>query len=1485
MSQYLFGVFGICIRRLILILAVLAGLSVGVQRLSAAALLVYSDNSDWVNDVKSKIEATAVLDAPLTLFDAGAVTPSLRTLQLYDCVLVWSNFAFDDAIVLGDNLADYVDGGGGVVVMTFANAGESLDIDGRWEAGGYDPITPLSQTQNTQLTLGAKQQPSHPVLAHVQSFDGGSSSFHGTGALAPDASLIAQWSNADPLIAELTNKAGRIVALNFFPPSSDQRSDFWDSSTDGGLLMANALSYVCCGGVTSLPVNPYHPDGADSILSDTTLSWNDRGGCIVAPNRGATENLAPGNSIPFGQAATFRWQQIYHADQFTHGGTISELRFRLSRDFGTAFGPVNYDMQISLGYATQSPATASATFTDNIGAGYTTVYDGALSLSSTDGGAPLRDFDIVIDVDDGFVYDPTRGHLLLDIRKRDTVSSGTFFSSDVTTGKVARIFAADVDAVDGTAVASSALVTQFCFESAPAIINPSAAGFAEAFSSSQEITLPSIDRGWYRQDGLHTAANDNTYTGRLSTNILNSFFVFDLPIDPVRVLGARLDLTLQTYFGSDLVEKISFWDVTTSIAALRAGGQGLVSIFNDLESGRFYASRSFLPAEEGLLTSSPLNALAVTDISLAGSGLFAVGGHCETVDTLTESEAIRFNAGGSSEPTHLVLDCELVYDVRLGTTNPPTTVICVNSTEPSCAVDGLLPDTTYYWQAIAKGCCGVRPGPIWSFKTCSNATEKPKLPRPIGSGVSVFTDLSWNANDGCAVSPADRTRAEGDSANNFPFGTEQMRYQQIYAAAGIPQSGTITEIRFRPDDTFGSAFDSTDIVCDIYLGYASGRVSDPSETFTENIGPGRTLVFSGTMSLSNSNIGGPPHNFDIVLDIYDTFFYDNQAGDLLLDIFVYSGSLLVNSLDAHGFVTPQAATTRIYGFDVNGASGTVNLDGPFQDPYGLVTMFCFDGSRPIFSSLDAPESASDNSSSFEFDAETGVPVGISAATERAAPGAAGSGRGGRTVGNGPADSAAILYGASQEIQLLDIEPGVWPLGEPSSVAAATGAVPLVFPDDAVLIDFDDIPGGSGARFWHGDRYLNRGVRFSTSAGSLLGAYDGSAAETSPTFVYGSVAGAGANDKVIATFTQPAGYVSFFVADGGTPDQDFHIRLYDLGGTLLEDLTSNANDQFFEFAYPDIARVEFTPSGDYEALDSFRFVSPVNECVDLGHPTLSSFTDSFLFNDRSVADDMSQTIEVRSLGLSAQFAQTTDLIVNIYELNGADRGLLLATASRPVSPAGLTFWDVPIDFVFQGGRRYEIAFTIPGGWGTPSVHSIAFYSFQNSTLDPALGYDVGPFKVLDGANDGSFSGNTWMPHIRACVSSSCFNILYDVYFDTIYPPRQLLCASTPELSCALPGTLASCTTYYWQVVARDCCGQVAGDIWSFTTGLTGDLDLNRFVDYRDTVRIAAQWLQSGCSAANFWCLGTDLNRDGLTNVLDLNDQIASWLEQCFIADDQ
>jgi len=213
----------------------------------ASVLIAGSPSTaSFLNDVQAKIAGTGLISGSVDILNVSSSTPTLAQLQAYDAVLFFSDFGFADPTTFGNVLADYVDAGGGVVQATFSFWSAGADIGGRWRAQNYDVWQPGGQNQPGNLTLGTIYDPSNPILAGVTSFNGGSRSFYNTvGPLNPGAVAVADWSNGAPLIAVNTSTfAGKIAGLNFYPPSSDARSDFWVSSTDGALLMANSLNFV-----------------------------------------------------------------------------------------------------------------------------------------------------------------------------------------------------------------------------------------------------------------------------------------------------------------------------------------------------------------------------------------------------------------------------------------------------------------------------------------------------------------------------------------------------------------------------------------------------------------------------------------------------------------------------------------------------------------------------------------------------------------------------------------------------------------------------------------------------------------------------------------------------------------------------------------------------------------------------------------------------------------------------------------------------------------------------------------------------------------------------------------------------------------------------------------------------------------------------------------------------------------------------------------
>ncbi len=201
-------------------------------------------DSEWMNDIKSKLKGVGFFDSIDTFDVSDSTLPTLEYLKGFSAVMVFSDMSLGDASGLGDVLADYVDAGGGVVVTTFAfNENYENELVGRISNDGYLPFDVGPQNNDDLLTM-VPDLSDHPILLGVNSFNGGSSSYHEEISLANGATLVAHWSNGVPLIAVLEIGDSRVAGLNFYPVSSDMREDFWDTSTDGARLMANAMAWA-----------------------------------------------------------------------------------------------------------------------------------------------------------------------------------------------------------------------------------------------------------------------------------------------------------------------------------------------------------------------------------------------------------------------------------------------------------------------------------------------------------------------------------------------------------------------------------------------------------------------------------------------------------------------------------------------------------------------------------------------------------------------------------------------------------------------------------------------------------------------------------------------------------------------------------------------------------------------------------------------------------------------------------------------------------------------------------------------------------------------------------------------------------------------------------------------------------------------------------------------------------------------------------------
>jgi len=223
--------------------------AIALTTLAAAAqagvlILGAPSSSSWNNDVRAKIQGTGLVSGAVDIFNVSSGTPTLATLSAYDAVLVYSDTSYSNNVALGNVLADFVDSGGGVVEMTFSNYAPSagLGLSGRFVTGNYDVFTNAAG-QGSCGDLGTVVNPAHALFAGVASFDGGGSAYCNTGiSVKSGAQALAFWTNGEEFAAIRTDHAAAVLGLNFYAPSSSVRPDFWNASTDGAKLMANALN-------------------------------------------------------------------------------------------------------------------------------------------------------------------------------------------------------------------------------------------------------------------------------------------------------------------------------------------------------------------------------------------------------------------------------------------------------------------------------------------------------------------------------------------------------------------------------------------------------------------------------------------------------------------------------------------------------------------------------------------------------------------------------------------------------------------------------------------------------------------------------------------------------------------------------------------------------------------------------------------------------------------------------------------------------------------------------------------------------------------------------------------------------------------------------------------------------------------------------------------------------------------------------------------
>lgn len=193
---------------------------------------------------------------------------------------------------------------------------------------------------------------------------------------------------------------------------------------------------------------------------------------IIVPNSLAAVEGNSNNGFPFNiyfhNVSSMRYQQAFNSSEFSAlsgPSLLTQIAFRPDDATGNAFSSTLPNIQINLSTTSGSPDTLSTTFATNVGSDDLIVFSGALMLSSADTAGPgtTRVFDIVINLSTPFLYDPSLGDLLLDVRNFEAGFTTPFDAHTVPLDSISRVLSGDVNSPTGGSD-SLGLVAQFTFQ-------------------------------------------------------------------------------------------------------------------------------------------------------------------------------------------------------------------------------------------------------------------------------------------------------------------------------------------------------------------------------------------------------------------------------------------------------------------------------------------------------------------------------------------------------------------------------------------------------------------------------------------------------------------------------------------------------------------------------------------------------------------------------------------------------------------------------------------------------------------------------------------------------------------------------------------------------------------------------------------------------------------------------------------------------------
>jgi hypothetical protein len=192
-----------------------------------------------------------------------------------------------------------------------------------------------------------------------------------------------------------------------------------------------------------------------------------------------------------------------------------------------------------------------------------------------------------------------------------------------------------------------------------------------------------------------------------------------------------------------------------------------------------------------------------------------------------------------------------------------------------------------------------------------------------------------------AIVPKGEEFPNSHAGSVYPFGLGvPVRYQQVYLSSAVVESSEpcwITGLAFRSAIAGGSAF--SNFIPNVRIDFSTTTASPLlgwTTQFAAQTGADVTTVKTGALLLASSFVGPVTSRnaFDVQIAFQKPFFYDPSKGNLLLDIYNYSGGDCPPLDSVWSPVLPSARLIAADAVD----SETGALDAV---PTGLLTKFFF----------------------------------------------------------------------------------------------------------------------------------------------------------------------------------------------------------------------------------------------------------------------------------------------------------------------------------------------------------------------------------------------------------------------------------------------------------------------------------------------------------------------------------------------------------------